>query len=163
IADNVISGNNQDGVALFGNGGGTSALVRGNLIGTDATGSSALGNRVGVEIERMPATIGGTGVGDGNVISGNQRDGIDVFNLASADNVISANAQDGIVLTGNGSTANIVQGNQIGVGAYLATKLGNATNGVFITDGASNNTVGVAENAPPAPGTTGPALNVIAY
>ena len=52
-------------------------FVQGNLIGTDVMGSSSLGNQVaGVRILGSFNTIGGTGSGAGNVISGSKDEGI---------------------------------------------------------------------------------------
>jgi parallel beta-helix repeat protein len=100
-AGNVISGNGGNGIAL-----GHSAndnVVRGNLIGTDATGTNPLGNRQnGVEIFASSTgnTIGGTATGAGNVISDNGLNGILVID-AGHENVIR-----GDTLNGNGTNPN---------------------------------------------------------
>ena len=68
---NVISGSPQGGVLI--DGFATGNLVAGNYIGTDVTGTKALGNALaGVEIRDSAwnNTIGGTAAGDRNVISG---------------------------------------------------------------------------------------------
>ena len=53
-------------------------MVQGNFIGTDVSGTTALGNRDGVYIQSSNGnTIGGTTAGARNVISGNNRDGVD--------------------------------------------------------------------------------------
>ena len=71
---NLISGNTADGVAINGASG---TVVAGNLIGTDVTGTFAIANSIGVEIDSGASenTIGGLaavpGVGPGNLISGN--------------------------------------------------------------------------------------------
>jgi hypothetical protein len=68
---NVISGN-SGGITLssFDNVG---SIVQGNLIGTDSTGTIALGNGggIGLDIRSSNNLIGGTVSGAGNVISGN--------------------------------------------------------------------------------------------
>ena len=72
-AGNVISGNSGDGIDISGDGN----FVQGNKIGTDVMGSSSLGNQVaGVRIRGSFNTIGGTGSGAGNVISGSKDEGI---------------------------------------------------------------------------------------
>src|SRR5581483_1298158 len=73
-ARNIISGNNN-GISLRGQANGT--VVQGNYIGTDVTGTVALGNRVfGVDAQRPNITVGGTTAGAGNLISGNGAGGI---------------------------------------------------------------------------------------
>ena len=78
-AGNLISGN---GVGV---GVGSGVKVQGNLIGTDVTGTVALGNITGVTsngdifhqgLASNGAIIGGAEPGAGNVISGNRTDGI---------------------------------------------------------------------------------------
>jgi hypothetical protein len=87
-AGNLISGNSDAGIAISG----TNNLVQGNRIGTDVTGTQALGNGVfGVYVSSGSNTIGGTVAGAGNLISGN--------------------GQYGILL---GSSGNLLQGNLIG-------------------------------------------------
>jgi parallel beta-helix repeat protein len=70
-AGNVISGNPY-GVSIYV---GSSNLVAGNLIGTNAAGNAALGNEIGMMIGSGSTsnTIGGSTFGARNVISGNTR------------------------------------------------------------------------------------------
>jgi uncharacterized delta-60 repeat protein len=53
-------------------------VVQGNYVGTDATGTRAVGNQIGVLLfsGAFTALIGGTAPGEGNVISGSTLDGI---------------------------------------------------------------------------------------
>lgn len=124
-ARNLISGNQGDGVDLFTT---DSDLVAGNFIGTDVTGTRALGNSgLGVGIGFMPGdpsnnTIGGTAAGAGNVISGNRSDGVQLF--------------------GSGTSANLVQGNFIGTDSTGTLNLGNLGNGIAVVTDASGNTLG---------------------
>jgi titin len=137
-ARNIISANTNTGVSLFG--AGTSGnVIEGNFIGTDATGSVALGNghlADGVDITSGASnnTIGGTVTGEGNVISGNGGNGI-AFPSPQ----------------GTPATLNLIQGNLIGVDVGGTVRLANGSNGVFI-QGAANNTIG---------GTSTGAANVI--
>ncbi len=68
-------------------------------------------------------------------------------------NIISGNGGDGVLLTGSTATGNVIAGNAIGIAADGTTPLGNASNGVDVTAGASGNAIG----GPVHPG------NVIAF
>ncbi len=117
---NLISGNGESGVKL--ENGSTNNFVRGNAIGTDISGTLDLGNTFqGVFIvDSNNNTIGGTGAGDGNVISGNNLNGISI--------------------TGT-STGTVIQGNAIGTNAAGTAAVANTLNGVRI-GGASGHTIG---------------------
>ncbi|MBI3465154.1 MAG: right-handed parallel beta-helix repeat-containing protein, partial [Planctomycetes bacterium] len=118
-AGNVISGNGFSGVEINGSDS-TGNIIRGNFIGTDVTGTARLGNFDGVYItDHSGEVIGGTGPGEGNVISGNTR--------------------FGVAITGTFATQNIVQGNFIGTNAAGTAAVGNSA-GVFIES--SDNQVG---------------------
>ncbi len=74
-AGNLISGNTSYGIDIY-----SSCLVEGNLIGTDAAGTAAVPNEiVGIDVQRDRVTIGGTGAGAGNTISGNHYNGINIY------------------------------------------------------------------------------------
>ncbi len=133
-AGNVISGNLGDGVVIFGTSS-TGNLVQGNFIGVDVTGNVALGNvGNGVALSNQGDgggpiggasfnTIGGTAAGAGNVISGNQNDGL---NLSG------------------GANNNQMLGNLIGTNAAGIVAMGNGDDGIQLFDGANNNTIGGA-------------------
>ncbi len=120
---NVISGNDEHGIHVFGFGSAGTTIL-GNYIGTDPTGAFDLGNSgSGVVIQdSMQSIVGGSAVGAGNLISGN--DG------------------DGLVITGEFATDNRVVDNFIGTDASGAASIGNDGNGVRITDGARLNVIG---------------------
>lgn len=123
-ARNVLSGNRYDGVIINGSGANANTVL-GNYIGTNAAGTGKLGNReYGVEVSQAYNTIGGTAAGSRNVISGNGKSGVALW-LASGGN-------------------NKVQGNYIGTDYTGTRALGNAWNGVDLTNGSSNNVVGGA-------------------
>jgi hypothetical protein len=128
---NVISGNGQNGIQITGAASGN--LVYGNYIGTDSTGTFAIGNSSdGVEINNASnATVGGTALGTRNVISGNSGNGVLFINASN----------------------NAVQGNYIGVKASGDGILGNVGNGVDMDSTSSSNLIG---------GTTVGAGNIIA-
>jgi len=123
-ARNVISANGIWGVYVLSTELQTAEnnLIQGNYIGTDTTGTLALGNREGVVIEDSPNNrVGGTAPGEGNVISGNTGSGVSI--------------------TGVAATGNVVQGNLIGTDVNGTIVLGNRILGLAITH-ASRNTIG---------------------
>ena len=131
-ARNLISGNTEAGVALRGSG--TSGnIVEGNDVGTDPSGSAAVGNGVGLLVSTAATgnTIGGT--------------------TAGARNVVSGNLEEGVQLSGTGTTSNVVEGNYVGTSADGTAAVANA-NGVEITAGAKGNLIG---------GTSAGARNVV--
>jgi titin len=119
-ARNVISANAASGIYLVGSSGNA---VKGNLIGTDATGSLSMSNAAdGITLAGAASnSLGGAAAGEGNVISGN--------------------GQAGIFLNGAGVVGNLVQGNLIGTDASGKVAMGNGFAGVELL-GATNNTVG---------------------
>lgn len=124
IRDNVISASTSGaghGIYLSGTVAGT--IIAGNIIGLDPTGTQDFGNAgSGVLINSTNGvTIGGTAVSDRNIISGN--------------------TGTGIWITGTGALNNTIQGNFIGTDSSGSSMIGNA-NGVFLSTGASNNTIG---------------------
>ena len=146
-AGNVISGNTGDGIAL--NSGASFNSIVGNFIGTDDLGSSSLGNQgAGVRILGSFNTIGGTGSGAGNVISGNVLDGIFMSSAARnfiLGNVIAANGvgEDAAGINLESSDRNnIIAGNKIGTNAAGDAMLGNSLHGIFLGNGSSDNTIG---------------------
>ncbi len=111
---NVISGNDNAGVAISGS---SDNVVAGNEIGTDATGSISLPNQAaGIVIEAGSTgnTIGGTTAVSGNLITNNGGPGVVVGTSASdlsignqiTDNRIFANSKQAIDLGDDGVTDN---------------------------------------------------------
>ncbi|MCA9189323.1 MAG: cadherin domain-containing protein, partial [Planctomycetales bacterium] len=121
---NVISGNTWAGIVI--NDAGTSGTqVYGNYIGTDSTGLLDRGNNgVGFYIDS-----GATGTRIGNT------------NVATR-NVISGNDGDAITIDGEATDGTFIQNNYIGLAANGTTILGNSGNGIAITGGADNTTIG---------------------
>ena len=89
---NIISDNAQAGIGLFGST--TGAIIEDNLIGTDLTGSVALGNGSGIQIDGGSSnnTIGGTAAGAGNTIAFSTGVGVDVDTTAGDGNEIRLNS-----------------------------------------------------------------------
>ena len=121
-ARNIISANGDAGIFFLG-AGTTANLVQGNFIGTDAFGTLARGNLYeGIYMEQAATNfIGGSAVGAGNLISGNNTRGIWLTNNASR---------------------NVIQGNFIGTKADGTNALGNALNNIELDVNSTNNTVG---------------------
>ena len=132
ISGNVISANTNNGIYLNGQLFGATNpvtsgnLIAGNLIGTDPTGMTAMGNgQDGVYVQNAPdTTVGGT--------------------TPAARNIISANGS-GMELYNN-SDNSIFEGNYIGTNVTGTAAIGNTgTNGFhsgIVFRGISNSTVG---------------------
>jgi hypothetical protein len=80
-ARNVISGNIGSAIEIsYGSG----IVIQGNIIGPDVTGTKALGNGMGInDSGAVNVTIGGSGPGEGNLVSGNNGYGMYLYNGAS--------------------------------------------------------------------------------
>ena len=90
---NIISGNVGNGVLIQG-AGTTSNTVLGNLIGVDQDGLVALGNGGnGVTINQSADgnTIGGTAQFEGNVISANSKNGVNINGAGTSNNTVVGN------------------------------------------------------------------------
>lgn len=115
-ARNIISGNTGSGVIITCPG----SVIQGNYIGTDVTGTVALGNGLdgialqGLVVEATNNVIGGSAKGAGNVISGNKR--------------------HGVRFQPKNTLRNTVQGNFIGTDASGQIALGNGESGVSILE-----------------------------
>ncbi len=121
---NVISGNGWSGVGISGS---TTKgnTISGNYIGTDANGTVELGN-----------THNGVFISSGaynNIIGGS---------TPSGRNVISGNGWSGVGIYGSTTKGNIVSGNYIGTDTNGTVELSNTYEGVIISSGANNNTIG---------------------
>jgi len=121
-ARNVIGGNTGFVDAGISVGTGNYALIEGNYLGTDITGTLPLGNYIGLLWSNGSyTTVGGTTAAARNVISGNTNGGIDSFVLGSGNEVI--------------------EGNYIGVDVTGTEKLPNGSWGIRIA-GPTDNTIG---------------------
>lgn len=128
ISGLVINGFPNQGIDIRGPNSDHNA-VTGCYIGTDATGSAAVGNAAqGIWIRNGADSnqIGGTTPGSGNVISGNG------VSAGSGINIWGATGAEG---------SNTIQGNLIGTNAAGTAALPNGGNGINI-NGSSNNLVG---------------------
>jgi hypothetical protein len=105
-AGNVISGNDGMGVFVTDGEGAPPGghVIEGNLIGTDASGTTAVPNTHGVWISSPGNTVGGSAAGAGNTIVGHPGSGVYVG--SSADGTVIQGNRIGVDLagtpTGNG-------------------------------------------------------------
>ncbi|RJF96743.1 DUF4347 domain-containing protein [Noviherbaspirillum cavernae] len=132
ITGNVVSGNDTRGIEIKG---GIGNILKGNLIGLNAAGTAAIGNgSFGIYLYggANTTTIGGSAAGEGNTVVASGSDGIKI----------------------NGSSGIVIQGNYIGTNAAGNSGLGNARQGIYLEDNASNNLIG---------GTGAGQGNIIAY
>jgi hypothetical protein len=157
-ARNIVSANGDDGVILFETG---PMLISHNYIGTDVSGSHALGNGgEGVHASDSGATIvenliaanarngilaSGAFAGvdilanrigtnsTGTAALGNGASGIDTigFNQVTRGNLVSGNAAHGMLMRGTG---NLIQANLIGADISGTVPLGNQGDGVQLGD-----------------------------
>ena len=141
---NVIAANGNTNVHL--EGGASDNVVSGNYIGTDPTGTSAIGGSAsGIRIfgDAGPNTFGGTAAGAGNVINGS---GAGIF-IQGSGSVFQGNLigtdKTGMVALGNGSSGGIlIAGNQSGGNTIGGTAAGarniisgNANTGINVEGG----------------------------
>ena len=116
---NIISGNQDGGIRAFDG----DIVIAGNYIGTDVTGTTAIGNTYGISM-------------GGNVRVGTNNDGI---NDETERNVISGNISDlgiGVHISSSGTT---VEGNYIGLDASGLFPLGNSHQGIRIDYSSDHN------------------------
>jgi titin len=126
---NLISGN-PTGVKLAA-GAGTLNQVLYNTIGTNAAGTGAVGNTVGVDVESSSNCI------CGNVLSGNG---------------------NGVYITGT-ATSNSVSANKIGTNAAGTAAIGNSNDGVLIDQASGNFVGGLGPNLISGNGNNGVEIN----
>lgn len=131
---NVISGNRYEGVGIS-NANSQNNIVAGNYIGTDPRGAVAIGNHgsgvllsEGTQFNR----IGGSTVGERNLVSGN--------------------FGHGVVLWSAATSYNVILGNYVGLDASGSIILSNQASGIAMDAGAQYNRIG---------GTTAGERNVI--
>ena len=124
---NIVSGNTDEGIFIGGGFGhpAENNVVSGNYIGTDVTGSVAVGNNLGISLASTATNnvIGGDTPGSENVVSGNQW-GIRFVGVAG--NIIGNN----------------IKGNLIGTDPSGLNPIGNLHNGVHFGVNTQGNFVG---------------------
>lgn len=138
---NLVSGNGGDGISFFGS---DSNTIFGNYVGLDVDGEDDLGNTgIGIDLDNSAFTaVGGDTPSHRNLVSNNGTTGG------------GGNNADGIRLINADADNNFVQGNYVGTDKDGDTDLGNAGDGVELSTGANNNTIG-GDNGSPGGNCTG--------
>ncbi len=118
-ARNVVSGNLNAGVWVQG----TNNAIQGNYVGTDYTGTVAVGNSwCGITVFASNNAIGGTVAGAGNLVAYNSLVGVEINNNSSGNSILGnsifGNSKLGIDLAYNGVTANDAGDTDSGPNAY---------------------------------------------
>ena len=131
---NVISGNAGNGIGVVGSTGNRIAM---NFIGTDAAGTSPIGNRLngirltsGADFNR----IGGQSTGGNDPTAG-------VFARPPQGNLISGNGRNGVLIDTR-AERNVLSGNFIGTDAAGTAPIGNRLDGVALVDADNNQLLG---------------------
>lgn len=139
---NLVSSNGGDGICISN---GEGHRILGNLIGLDsATGAASRPNAgygIVVEDEARNVEIGGLGVDEGNVVSGN--------------------IMAGVAILGAKTSGHILRGNRIGTTADGIAALPNAVEGILVEDAEA---VRIGDTAPGGgnliAGNTGPGIRI---
>lgn len=124
---NVISGNGYNGVGIF-HTWSDGTIVQGNIIGLSPDGTRPVPNRnhgLDLNFGASESLFGGFNPGEGNVLSANGQDGVELSHT-------------------NGTRNNRILGNRIGTlpdGETITSWSGNRNNGIWAEDGASWNTI----------------------
>jgi len=135
---NIISGNDDTGIYIVDGDGGDNVTIQGNYVGTNAAGTAAIDGHdtAGISayhVADLVYVVGGSGSGEGNVVSGNN--GVGIYHAG----------EDG----DSGNTVTI-QGNYVGTNAAGTAAIGNAGKGIQIA-GADDDSVDTVQIG----GTTG--------
>ena len=115
-ARNLISGNSATGAGIFG---ATSNTIQGNFIGTDAAGSNAIPNQIGIAINNLSTD---------NMIGGA---------ISESRNLVSGNANCAIVVS-FGSARNTIRMNRIGTDSSGSQPVPNGCGVLLITQASEN-------------------------
>ncbi|HTX01802.1 MAG TPA: NosD domain-containing protein [Acidimicrobiales bacterium] len=171
VSADLVAGNDSNGVQVSG-AASTTDVIEADVIGLASDGSSMLANSGdGIDVSGSPGvTIGGPVAAEGNVVSGNGANGIELdgptttgavieHNLVgtnAAGNAADGNSDIGIELAGaandtvgGAGNGNVVSGNRVGIAVTLPSATGDTVTGNFVgTDQSGqvpigNSTVGI--------------------
>jgi CSLREA domain-containing protein len=113
---NIIAGSFSYGLLLLGE----ENIVSGNYIGTDVSGVTAIGNGGGVLLGGVANILGTDGDGQADVLEGN---------------LISGNDFSGVEVYGSGTEQAVIAGNKIGLDASGTLALPNTGEGILVSNG----------------------------
>ncbi len=116
--------------------------IQGNRIGTNAAGTAAIPNLRGIQLTGAPAAIGGSADGEGNLISGNEEEGI--LLTGGAGSVIRGN------LIGTDVTGVLPLGNDFGISLANHADATIGGTGAGESNVVAANRIGIFVNAPGA-------------
>jgi CSLREA domain-containing protein len=151
-ARNLISGNVGTGIRING----INAVVQGNYIGTDTTGTAAIADSGdGITVAQADgALIGGVDLGASEPFADASPNVVVVVALGAGNLIAGASSAGASGIAIVESTNTQIVGNLIGLAVDLSTPVPNLAHGVSITQSSSNNVVG---------GASGQAGNLIAF
>ena len=158
-ARNVISGQ-RDGIIVRASG--DNAVIRNNYIGTDVSGTAAVGDRYGIWVDQATGVdIGGPASADRNVISG-QSVGVLVMGTGANGTQIRNNYigtdKTGSVDLGNSFGVELATQStttQVGAGPAQGNLISGNGTGVYVASGSTGNTIDDNDIGPDALGNTG--------
>ena len=145
LYSNVISGNTGSGIFIYGSAGNK---IQANAIGTNPSGTAAIGNNHGIVVTYYATenTIGGTAyynaaTGQTNNPTGNKGT-VPIVSIAPPlGNLISGNGVHGVFIT-EGSELTVLSGNFIGTNNVGTSAIGNGGDGVNISNANNNQLIG---------------------
>ncbi len=125
LLDVTINGFSGDGIDVDS----SNNTIQYGLVGTDPTGTTSVGNGVGILVTGAHNLIGTDGNG-----------GAVLDNVEGVD--IAGNLGPGVWISGSGATGNVIAGDYIGLN-FVDLPLANGGDGLLIDNGASDNWIGV--------------------
>ena len=147
---NVISGHGTRNGIQIAAATAVNNVVQGNYIGTDVTGTLRLPNQIGIQVTNSATgtLIGGTAAGVGNVVSGNNSDGISISNNATGTrlegNLIGTNAAGTAAVTNTLAGVRVAAANAVIGGTAPGARniiSGNTSTGVVLGTGSTGTVV----------------------
>lgn len=126
VLDNLISGNVNDGIEIRNVS--VSTIIQGNVIGQNAAQTAAIPNgRDGIRLETASNTIiGGLGANEGNTISGNTSQGINLILTSTMTQIIGNTIEqnlNGVFITQSASNQNLISQNSFSCNTTKAINL----------------------------------------